>query len=169
MTPSSLECRGCTLQPRRDFLIDTAILVAGALAAVGVDALRAAALPVRVGTALAVHDDEATYAIPDADGATMDKDNQVILVRYQQKGYAFSLSCPHQNTALRWHPEDNQFQCPKHHSRYRPDGVFISGRATRSMDRFAVKRSGDKIVVDLDTLYRQDKEPDAWAAAVIAL
>lgn len=37
------------------------------------------------------------------------------------------------------------------------------------MDCFAVKRSSDKIVVDLDTLYRQDKEPDAWAAAMIAL
>ena len=81
----------------------------------------------------------------------------------------FNLSCPHQNTALRWYPEDQQFRCPKHHSRYRPDGVFISGRATRSMDRLGVRREGDTIVADLDSFYRQDKDPTEWAAAFVAL
>ena len=28
-------------------------------------------------------------------------------------------------TALKWAPRDAQFQCPKHHSKYRPDGSFI--------------------------------------------
>jgi Rieske Fe-S protein len=126
-----------------------------------------APLPIRFGRATLIRGSDLTYPIPAADGATIDHDNQVILVRFQGKAYAFNLSCPHQNTALRWHPEDGQFQCPKHHSRYTPDGVFISGRATRSMDRFAVKRDGANILVDLDRLFRQDQDAADWNTAFI--
>ncbi len=91
----------------------------------------------------------------------------MILVRSENQAYAFNLSCPHQNTALRWHAEDKQFQCPKHHSRYQPDGVFISGRATRSMDRFALKKDGGNLIVDLDKLFRQDQDPADWESAVV--
>ncbi len=164
---SSSPCSDCPLPPpgRRDFLREVAL----AAAALGLAPGGVAALPVRFGRALLAQDDERTYPIPDVDGATIDRDNQVILVRYQQKAYAFGLSCPHQNTALRWHPEDNQFQCPKHHSRYQPDGVFISGRATRSMDRYAIRRDAGNVVVDLDKLYRQDQNPNEWGAAVVPL
>ena len=93
----------------------------------------------------------------------------MIIFRLQGKAYAFNLSCPHQNTALRWHPEDGQFQCPKHHSRYTPAGVFISGRATRSMDRFAVRRDGTTMAVDLDRLFRQDEDAADWEAAFLTI
>ncbi len=146
-------CDRCPLAGRREFLRDAFLGLLG----------------VRFGSALWSHGEEHTYPVPAADGAMIDKQNQVILVRYQQKAYAFNLSCPHQNTALRWYPEDGQFQCPKHHSRYRPDGVFISGRATRSMDRLGIRRDGATIVVDVDQFYRQDKNPAEWAAAVLAL
>ena len=89
---------------------------------------------------------------------TIDRDTQVILVRFQQKVYAFNLACPHENTALRWKPRDGCFQCPRHESQYRPDGTFITGRATRNMDRFAVKRAGDSVVVDLNRLLRSDQQ-----------
>ncbi|HTD70459.1 MAG TPA: Rieske 2Fe-2S domain-containing protein, partial [Gemmatimonadales bacterium] len=77
--------------------------------------------------------------------------------------------CPHQNTALKWLRDEGRFQCPKHKSRYQPDGVFISGRATRNMDRLAVRREGDTIVVNVDKLYRSDQNAADWAAAVVAL
>ncbi len=73
--------------------------------------------------------DERTYPVPREDGVTIDRDAQVILVRNQQKMYVFNLACPHENTALRWRPEDHRFQCPRHQSKYQPDGTFISGRA----------------------------------------
>jgi Rieske Fe-S protein len=169
MKEPPLDCRDCALHDRRDFLREAALLTIGGLVTLAIGPARAVALPVRTGRGVRRFDDQVTYPIPDADGATIDKDNQVILVRFEQKAYAFALSCPHQNTALRWHPEDGQFQCPKHHSRYRPDGVFISGRATRSMDRFALTRTGASLVVDLDKLYRQDRDASAWEAAVITL
>ena len=84
---------------------------------------------------------------PAEDGVTIDKDHEVILARYQQAVYAFSLSCPHQKTPLRWQAEDHTFRCPKHKSRFQPDGVFVDGRATRSMDRYAIRREGNEVWV----------------------
>lgn len=112
---------------------------------------------------------EKTYPIPATDGVAIDRDESVIVARVADKAYAFSLACPHQNTALRWDASNKRFQCPKHRSRYQPDGVFIEGRATRGLDRFAVKRSDDSLVVNLDALYQEDKHPTEWAAAFIPL
>ena len=90
-----------------------------------------------------------SYAIPAADGAQIDKDNDVILVRWQDAVYAFTLSCPHQNTALKWDDREHTFQCPKHHSKFTVTGDYIadSGRATRNMDRLAIQRSGAAVMV----------------------
>jgi Rieske Fe-S protein len=111
----------------------------------------------------------ATYPIPPQDGVQIDRDNEVILVRWQNAVYAFNLSCPHQNTALRWNEGDAQFQCPKHHSKYRPDGTFISGRATRPMDRLSLTRNGDSVVVDLNAMHKDDIDHAGWTAAVVTL
>ena len=146
-------CNGCVLAGRREFLREAFFGV----------------LAMRFGSALVSRGDEHTYPLPTSDGAMIDKDNQLILARYQQKVYAFNLSCPHQNTALRWYPDDGQFQCPKHHSRYRPDGVFISGRATRSMDRLGIRRDGETVIVDVNKFYREDQNPVEWAAAIVKL
>ena len=126
-------------------------------------------MTVRVGRALRVQGTDVTYPIPTADGATIDKEEQVILVRFQGVVYAFNLSCPHQNTALKWIAEDQRFQCPKHKSRYEPDGTFISGRATRGMDRLAIKRNGDVVVVNVDVMFQQDKDLAGWTAAKVTL
>jgi Rieske Fe-S protein len=162
-------CEQCELANRRDFLRDTLAAVAAAFATFGVTPVQAAALGVRFARGIRVGSEEHSYPIPAADGATIDKENEIILVRFEQKVYAFNLSCPHQNTALRWNPDEAQFQCPKHHSRYRPDGIFVSGRATRSMDRLGVRRDAGNVVVNADQFYRQDKNPTEWAAAVLAL
>jgi hypothetical protein len=37
------------------------------------------------------------------------------------------------------------------------------------MDRLAVRRDGDTIVVNVDKLYRSDQNAADWAAAVVAL
>ena len=79
------------------------------------------------------------------------------------------ILCPHENTALRWRPQDQRFQCPRHQSKYRPDGTFISGRPTRNMDRFALHLSDGKVIVDLSKLFRSDRQKNEWDAAVLAL
>jgi cytochrome b6-f complex iron-sulfur subunit len=83
--------------------------------------------------------------------------------------FAFNLGCPHQNTAIRWDDRKTRFQCPKHKSIYTPEGIFVEGRATRGLDRFAVRRDGNNIVVNLDALFQQDKNPDEWTKAFLTV
>ena len=134
------------------------------------------ALGIAVGIALPLHEasarasgSERRYPIPAADGAAIDRAAQIVLVRYQMHAYAFALACPHQNTALKWLPKDARFQCPKHDSRYQPDGTFVSGHATRGMDRFAIRREGDALVVDAARWFQSDRQAAEWAAARVDL
>jgi Rieske Fe-S protein len=164
----SCEGQDCFLPTsRRHFLRDSFLSVAGALVAVGVTRANALAMPLELTESLRANGSTRSYALPLADGAQIDKDNDVILVRWQNAVYAFALSCPHQNTALKW--DGKEFNCPKHHSAFKPDGEYIagSGRATRNMDRYAIQQQATGIVVDLDKLYQEDEDAAQWAAAVI--
>jgi nitrite reductase/ring-hydroxylating ferredoxin subunit len=162
----------CALSPsRRRFLRDSVLAVAGALVAVGMTKADAFAMPLTFTAAVRSRGSMHSYAIPGADGAQIDKDNQLILVRWQGLMYAFNLSCPHQNTALKWDDHEHAFQCPKHHSKFAPTGAYIadSGRATRNMDRLAIQRAGAGVTVDIDKLYQEDTDAAQWAAAVVKL
>ena len=99
----------------------------------------------------------------------VDRTAQLIVARSQGHVYVFALSCPHQNNAVKWLPKDHRFQCTKHDSQYQPDGVHTSGRATRNMDRYVIRRDGDSVVVDLHRWIQSDKDPAGWAAATIAI
>jgi len=169
MSNSKDGCGECDASGRRDFLLDALRASAAAMAAIGLAPAGAHAMPLRWISALASALEEKSYPIPAADGVQIDKENEVILSRVGKQVYAFVLACPHQNTALRWDGDANRFQCPKHKSRYRPDGSFIEGRATRSMDRYAVKLTGSQIVVDIDKILQEDLEKPAWQQAVVTL
>ena len=82
---------------------------------------------------------------------------------------AFALSCPHQNTALKVLSKNTGFQCGRHKSKYTMNGTFLSGRATRNMDRLPITRSGDTVEVDPEMAFESDRDPAKWAAAVIRL
>jgi len=122
---------------------------------------------VTLGEPVAAAGNELTYPMPAADGATIDRDNGVIVVRSQNKVFAFNLSCPHENAAVRWKPALGRFECSRHDSQYRPDGVYTSGRATRNMDRFPVRKNGSTLVVDVSRLIQSDQQKAAWDAAVV--
>jgi nitrite reductase/ring-hydroxylating ferredoxin subunit len=173
------DCGGCSLHDaltapaamqRREFLRAAGLAMAS-LGLLGIGARDAAAMPsVAIGEVTGRDGPTATtkqYAVPAADGVAIDRDNSVMIARAAGKVYAFALACPHQNTALKWNDHDHQFQCPKHHSRYTADGTFIDGRATRNMDRLAIKRVGAELVVDVDTIYQADDNPKEWAAAFV--
>jgi nitrite reductase/ring-hydroxylating ferredoxin subunit len=166
------DCTGCPLEPERRELLRAAATALASLGLLGLLPRDAGAASLRAIRALAAapldRRDEKRYPMPATDGISVDKDNGVIVARANGKVYAFSLSCPHQNTALRWNADDHQFQCPKHKSRYREDGIFIEGRATRSMDRLAVRRDGATLIVDVDMLYQQDEHPAEWGAAFVS-
>jgi nitrite reductase/ring-hydroxylating ferredoxin subunit len=103
------------------------------------------------------------YPLPAADGALIDADNEVMLVRWAGRAYAFSLSCPHRGGTIRW--EGAGAFCPKHKARFSPEGANIGGRRTRALDRYAIRRDGGGIAVDLSALLEQDADSTAWEAA----
>ncbi len=156
---------------RRDFLRDASLMAAGALVALGAAPARAVAAPIELVSALAATREEKTYPIPDKDGTQLDKENGVMITRWHGKVYVFSLACPHQNTALRWYDKDGAFECPKHHSRFDGDGNYVkdSGRATRGLDRYGVRKDGNNVVADLDKLYQEDEDEAAWKTAFITI
>jgi len=152
---------------RRGFLGQAAALVAAVHL---VDpAAAGAAARIRPIEAVSSEGPEHRYPVSAADGVSFDQANQVILVRSDGRIMAFNLACPHENTALRWRRQDGRFQCPRHESKYGPDGTFMEGRATRNMDRLPIRLDGGQIVVDLSRMLRSDTEPDAWTAASVAV
>ncbi len=167
-SPRHDSCSGCA--SRRQFIgrVSTSLLLGSLIPLAGLDE-SLAGLSVVEAASVRVSGSEQAFEIPPKDGAVIDKKAQVIVVRHQQKAYAFNLACPHENTALKWRENDRRFQCPKHESKYTPDGTFTSGRATRNMDRFAVRVEGNQLVVALDRLYRSDQQPEAWKAAAVQL
>jgi Rieske Fe-S protein len=161
-------CRVACDTSRRRFLQQIPGVVLAAM--VGGDAVAARAFyAVGEMSGVAAGPDKKAYPLPSADGVSIDKTTQVILVRLQGKVMAFNLACPHENTALRWKQAVGRFECTKHDSKYSPDGTFIGGRATRNMDRLAIVRDGASVVVDLTNLVKSDSQSKEWAAAVIAV
>ena len=112
---------------------------------------------------------ERKYAVPAADSVNIDHEAQAILVRYQGHVFGMFLGCPHEHAAVRWVEKEHRFQCTKHDSRYQQDGVHISGRSTRNLDRFGIRHEGDAVILDFDRLFQSDTDPAGWAAAVIAV
>jgi Rieske Fe-S protein len=163
------DCTDCPLMDRRAALRRGAL---GALALLGapsaLHALEAASANLLELTPSRVEGDVRTYAIPMQDGVHIDKDPEVIVVRWEGVLYAFALSCPHQHTPLRWDEGAKHFRCPKHRSQYQPNGSFIKGRATRGMDRLPIRLDGNQLVVTV-TPIRQDKDPKGWESAFLKI
>jgi nitrite reductase/ring-hydroxylating ferredoxin subunit len=152
---------------RRAFVRAAALGVLGALAGeVALPELAGAigsTTPTRRGRA------ELRYMLPAGDGVQVDEGNDVILVRWQGRAYAFSAKCPHRGARLEWRAVESRVYCPKHKARFRADGAHDSGRASRDLDRYDVRRDGSSLVIRLDVLRRADTDPAGWAAAVVAL
>ena len=166
VTPDD-DCAACPLMDRRSFLHDAVIAAGASLAALGLapGALHAAAVVRGIDRPAGAK----VYPIPAADGVQIDAGSSVILARSAGKVVAMSLACTHQRTPLRWLESGNRFKCPKHESEFEIDGTLIGGRAKRHLDRHAVVRDGDTLVVDLETLFRFDQKPDEWTKAIVSL
>ena len=166
-------CDACPLlTDRRSFLRDMAVAVAGTLAVITLSPNAAFADTrfadgVRAMTPLGAAGALRRYEVPRVGGVSIDGDNDVILARWHQRVYAFSLLCPHRGTKLVWHADESRVFCPKHRARFGPDGAHDSGRQTRSLDRYDLRLEGTTIVVDLGALHQEDEDPAGWRAAVV--
>ena len=159
---------GCPLSvDRRTFLRATALGVLGALAGEAAWPTLAQAVgtvaPTRSGGV------ELRYALPATDSVSVDERNEVILVRWQGRAYALSTKCTHRGARLEWRAQEGRVFCPKHKARFRADGVHDSGRSTRDLDRYDIRREGSSLVIRLDILRRADTDREAWVSAVAVI
>lgn len=161
---SALECEALT--GRRAF-IRTGLVAVGALAALGVRPEQLAALEARFITGTG-DGAELRYPLPSADGATIDEANEVVIARVGGVAIAFVLECPHRGTNVTWQANRNRFFCPKHRSTFQPNGTLIGGRAERGLDRYAIRRDGNELVVNTANKWRST-DAAAWAAAQVTL
>jgi nitrite reductase/ring-hydroxylating ferredoxin subunit len=160
-------CDDCPVsQNRRAFLRDAALASVGALVAVTfAPSLAHAVRSVQpLGNA-----GETRYELPAVDGVSIDDANEVILVRWERRIYAFSSRCTHRGARLQWREDEGRVYCPKHKARFRRDGAHDSGRRTRDLDRHPIQRRGESLVIDLDVVLRADTDFSAWSAAVVQL
>ena len=154
---------------RRQFLREGGCF-ALTLAALGLGSPEALALPVGfTASAAGAAANERRYPIPPADRVDIDRKSSIIVVRFNGKMSAFALSCPHQNAAVKWVAKNNRFQCTKHDSEYTPAGVYVTGHATRNMDRFPVRVEDGMLVVDASKVFHSDNDAAAWNAAAVAV
>jgi nitrite reductase/ring-hydroxylating ferredoxin subunit len=161
---SATECDA--VNGRREFL-RVGLMAVGALAAVGVTPDQLAALERRFASGRR-DGAELRFPVPTADGATIDESNGVIIARVGGVAMAFVLECPHRGTNVTWQANRSRFFCPKHRSTFQPNGTLIGGRAERGLDRYAIRREGNELVVNTERKLRST-DAAAWAAAQVAL
>ena len=122
-----------------------------------------------VTVAIAAQGNERRYTIPSGDGVSIDQSSAMMLTRYKGKIFALAMACPHQRAAVRWLPGEQRFQCSKHDSKYQPTGIYTSGRATRNLDRFPIRRDGDQLIVDITKVFKSDQDFSGWTNAAVAV
>ena len=153
--------------PERRAFLRGAGAALGALALLGFSAEEAMALPVRLLAGRTERGGKVRFPVPADDSVIFDEANALIIVRRGPSVWAFVATCPHKEIVkLRWFKAENRFQCPKHESKYQPDGAFIEGKATRNMDRLVIQRDGQELVVDPDAVFESDKDAAGWGKAV---
>lgn len=170
----SQSCEQCPMvTSRRAFLRDAAAVAAAAVAAVSIVkpgmAFAQTVAEIEPKGTPAAAGPERSYSIPPTDSVSVDPANEVILARWENRVYAFSMRCPHKGALLEWRQSEERVFCPRHEARFLADGSHFSGRSTRDLDRYRIRRNADEIVVDLGELCRRDIDPDAWTQAVVAL
>jgi len=151
---------------RRTFLRDVGLSVAAAIAATalvppdGAFADSITGISPRSPSA-----PERSYDLPARDGVFLDEANDLILARWEGRAYAFSIFCPHKGARLEWRQDEGRVFCPKHKARFAPDGAHVSGRGSRDLDRYALRRAGNTLLVDFSQVLRADRDGAAWRNA----
>lgn len=168
---SAEDCGDCPVAAasRRAFLRDVGLAVAATLVGAAGSPATALAQAVFETIPSAARGRRLTYPIPAGDTVSVDSTNGVILARWQDRVYAFSAKCPHRGSKLEWRADERRVYCPKHKARFQADGTHDSGRRSRDLDRFDLRRQANSLEVDTGSLRRSDLDPTGWRAAVVTL
>jgi cytochrome b6-f complex iron-sulfur subunit len=67
--------------------------------------------------------------------------------RYQGTVHALSLVCTHLGCLVNWVPDQGEFHCPCHGSRYDANGAVLQGPAPLPLKRYEARVSGTTVIV----------------------
>jgi menaquinol-cytochrome c reductase iron-sulfur subunit len=99
---------------------------------------------------LAMHSPvEMTFRRNRVDGwkVTSEKSTAWVVKNSANQVTAFSPQCTHLGCAYHWDQAQNEFVCPCHNSLFSIDGKVLGGPAPRSLDRYATKIEGNKLLL----------------------
>lgn len=103
--------------------------------------------------------DETTklFDVPAAGAAPLlDVDARLALVRVEDRVYAHSSVCTHEQCLVGVDEDDAVFDCPCHGARFAQDGAVLAPPATRSLDRHPLSFTSDgRVEVDVTVRLRQ--------------
>ena len=91
------------------------------------------------------------------------------LVRTSGHVYAFALSCPHQNAAVKWVEKNNRFECTKHDSHTRPTASTPPAAPRATWTATPSDARDDLIHVDTANVFQSDKDGAGWNGASVAV
>jgi len=75
--------------------------------------------------------------------------------------YALSTICTHLGCTPNWLESEKKFKCPCHGSGFRISGVNFEGPAPRPLERFAIRKTDEGIIV-IDKSRKFQKELGQW-------
>ena len=83
------------------------------------------------------------------DGIVLLPTQRVAVGRTRDGFYALSTVCPHLGCLVQWLPDEDQFHCPCHGSRFEPDGAVQNGPAREDLIPVAIGLDASgRLVVD---------------------
>jgi len=77
-------------------------------------------------------------------GYTFDSEHRLFVIRQNDKFHVISAVCTHLGCTVQW--RGDEFDCPCHGSRFRPDGSVIAGPAPRPLPWFATSLAPDGLI-----------------------
>lgn len=94
---------------------------------------------------------------------------RVWVVRERGRLIALHARCPHLGCTPRWEAGTRRFRCPCHGSQFSTEGVALNGPAKNPLQRAAIWREGDRVMVDPGRLAELDAaEPSADFAVTLS-
>lgn len=82
---------------------------------------------------------------------------QAWLVRSSKGFFALRAVCTHLGCPPHWVPEQSQFVCPCHNSRFDNEGALQQGPALRALERFEIyTTTTGHLALNLDQTYRRE-------------
>lgn len=97
-----------------------------------------------------------TYTIPAENNAFFEEIQRILIVRTQNRVYALSSRCTHEDCNVVLETKNNVLDCPCHGAKFALDGAMLEAPAERDLDRYALRLlDTQRVVVDVTKRFQK--------------